>query len=154
MKIPWPFLKSIAAAKVIVVEEAVMPAVVCCAEPDAPKASTLYIGPALKRCGESQVLSAANGAADGLAFVPSNVNVSRVQTDAAEATGEAPATLDGNTKVRPPVPSWQMSNSSCWPATAPAKVELVTLPVSVILKLFGPLLLTVNVGVAEKETVV
>jgi hypothetical protein len=54
--------------------------------------------------------------------------------------------------VRPPVPSCTISNTITCPAVALDSVELVTLPVKVILKLLDPEAL--NVGVAEKETVV
>src|SRR5437870_9503278 len=111
---PWPFLKSIALSSVTVVEPPTVTALALCLLPEAPKAVTSYQGaPLLKRCGDNHVLSAPRAALLALAVVPSNVKLSRVQAFAPDAIG-FPATLDGNAKVRPPVPSWQMSSSkSC-----------------------------------------
>ncbi len=61
----------------------------------------------------------------------------------------APVTLVGHTKVRDPVPSWQMLKvMSCPFVSDPLSVEEVTLPVRVIVKTWIVEVLTLNVGVA------
>jgi hypothetical protein len=73
-----------------------------------------------------------------------------VQLDAVGSTSEKPTTLEGKTKVLPPVPSWQILNAIIWPATRVERVEEVTFPVKVILNNTLELLAGIlKVGVAE-----
>ena len=86
------------------------------------------------------------------AFDPSNQNSCVLQAFAVLTIVPMFKTLAGGTKVRPPVASWQISKLMGSPATALVRVELVTFPVSVNLKLAAAD--ASNVGVAEKVTVV
>jgi len=86
------------------------------------------------------------------ALDPSNQNSCVLQAFAVLTIVPMFKTLAGETKVRPPVASWQISKLIGSPATALASVELVTFPVSVNLKLAA--VDASNVGVAEKVTVV
>lgn len=86
------------------------------------------------------------------AFDPSNQNSCVLQALAVLTMVPMFKTLAGGTKVRPPVASWQISKLIGSPATALASVELVTLPVSVSLKLAAED--ASKVGVAEKATIV
>jgi hypothetical protein len=95
-------------------------------------------------------------AVTALAFVPSHLNSWREQVLNCVATVPAPSTLVGQTKVLPPVPSWQMLNQISWPTVAlPVdSVEEVTFPVRVMRNPCGLDADTVNVGVAENDVVV
>jgi len=86
------------------------------------------------------------------AFDPSNQNSCVLQAFAVLTMVPMFKTFVGGTKVRPPVASWQISKLIGSPATGLVRVELVTFPVRVSLKLAA--VDASNVGVAEKATVV
>ncbi len=88
----------------------------------------------------------------GCAFEPSQKNACSVQVEAVGKTVVAALNPVGQAKVRLPVLSWQILNTRYSPAAEDARVELVTLPVSVIAQELLVLLDAVNVGVALNVT--